>query len=37
MVVFDAKNRPLILFESEWSLRHTTEKERDLEYHDIAP
>jgi peptide chain release factor 3 len=37
MLVFDAKNRPLILFESEWSLRHTTEKERDLEYHDIAP
>jgi len=37
MLVFDAKNRPLLLFDSEWSLRHTMEKERALDYHDIAP
>jgi peptide chain release factor 3 len=37
MLVFDARLRPLILFESEWSLRHALAQERSLEYHDVAP
>ncbi|HUE95747.1 MAG TPA: EF-Tu/IF-2/RF-3 family GTPase, partial [Longimicrobiaceae bacterium] len=36
-LVYDAKERPLILFESEWSLRTTVEKEERLTFHDIAP
>jgi peptide chain release factor 3 len=37
MLVFDARHRPLILFESEWSLRHALAQEQSLEYHDVAP
>jgi peptide chain release factor 3 len=37
MLVYDAKQRPLILFDSEWSLRHTMSRETSLEYHDVAP
>jgi peptide chain release factor 3 len=36
-LVYDAKNRPLILFDNEWTLRNTTGKEKGLEYLDIAP
>jgi peptide chain release factor 3 len=36
-LVFDSKDRPLILFESEWSLRTLIEKEPTLSFHDIAP
>jgi peptide chain release factor 3 len=36
-LVFDSKDRPLILFESSWSLRTVTEKEPTLTFHDIAP
>ena len=36
-LVFDSKERPLILFESEWSLRTAVEKETSLTFHDIAP
>lgn len=37
MLVFDATHRPLVLFDSEWSLRHVVEREQTLEYHDVAP
>jgi peptide chain release factor 3 len=37
MMVFDAKHRPLILFDSEWAMRHVIGKEDALEYHDTAP
>ncbi len=36
-LVYDSKDRPLVLFESEWSLRTAIEKEADLRFHDIAP
>jgi peptide chain release factor 3 len=36
-LVRDSKERPLLLFDSEWNLRLTVEKEKDLEFHDIAP
>jgi peptide chain release factor 3 len=36
-LVYDAKNRPLLLFESEWTMRHTVERHPDLEFHDVAP
>jgi peptide chain release factor 3 len=36
-LVYDAKDRPLVLFESEWSLRTAIEKETAMRFHDIAP
>jgi peptide chain release factor 3 len=36
-LVFDAKNRPLLLFESEWTMRHTIERHAELQFHDVAP
>jgi peptide chain release factor 3 len=36
-LVFDSKGRPLVLFESEWSLRTAKEKETTLQFFDIAP
>jgi peptide chain release factor 3 len=37
LLVYDGSHRPLILFEADWSLRHTLETERSLEFHDVAP
>jgi peptide chain release factor 3 len=36
-LVYDSKQRPLLLFESEWSLRTAVEKEKTLTFHDVAP
>jgi peptide chain release factor 3 len=36
-LVYDVKNRPLLLFESEWTMRHTIERHSDLQFHDVAP
>ena len=37
-LVEDSKGRPLILFQSEWSLQRTVEKEKDaVEFHSSAP
>jgi len=36
-LVFDVKNRPLLLFDSEWTMRHTVSREETLEFHDVAP
>jgi len=36
-LVYDSRERPLVLFESQWSLRTATEKETKLAFHDIAP
>ncbi|MEX0912243.1 MAG: peptide chain release factor 3 [Gemmatimonadota bacterium] len=36
-LVYDSKERPLVLFESEWSLRTAVEKEPQVRFHDIAP
>ncbi|HSK18237.1 MAG TPA: peptide chain release factor 3 [Longimicrobiales bacterium] len=35
-LVFDSKNRPLLLFESEWTMRHTIDRHPDLQFHDVA-
>jgi peptide chain release factor 3 len=35
-LVYDAKNRPLLLFDSEWTMRHTIERHPDLQFHDVA-
>jgi peptide chain release factor 3 len=36
-LVYDSKNRPLLLFESEWTMRHTIERSETLQFHDVAP
>ncbi|HUF50665.1 MAG TPA: peptide chain release factor 3 [Longimicrobiales bacterium] len=36
-LVYDSKNRPLLLFESEWTMRHTIERHDSLQFHDVAP
>jgi peptide chain release factor 3 len=36
-LVYDSKNRPLLLFESEWTMRHTVDRHEDLQFHDVAP
>jgi peptide chain release factor 3 len=35
-LVYDSRNRPLLLFESEWTMRHTIERHDDLQFHDVA-
>jgi peptide chain release factor 3 len=37
LLVFDTKERPLILFGSRWSLQHSEEREEALTFHAIAP
>jgi peptide chain release factor 3 len=36
-VVFDSRERPMLLFESEWSLRTAIDKAPDVKFHEIAP
>jgi peptide chain release factor 3 len=36
-LVYDTKEQPLVLFESEWALRTAVEKEKEIRFHDIAP
>ena len=37
-LVIDARDRPLVLFQTEWSLQRTVEKEQGvLEFHSVAP
>jgi peptide chain release factor 3 len=36
-LVYDSKQRPLILFENDFNLRRTMEDEPGLEYHEVAP
>jgi peptide chain release factor 3 len=36
-LVYDSRNRPLLLFESEWTMRHTIERHSALHFHDVAP
>ncbi|HEY3934215.1 MAG TPA: peptide chain release factor 3 [Gemmatimonadales bacterium] len=35
--LYDAKGSSILLFEDEWSLRHTLEKSEGLEFLDVAP
>jgi peptide chain release factor 3 len=36
-MVFDSKERPMVLFDSEWTMRTTMEREKDLKFFDVAP
>jgi peptide subunit release factor RF-3 len=36
-LLYDAKSAPLILFDDQWSMRHTVEVEKKLQFHDVAP
>jgi peptide chain release factor 3 len=36
-LVFDAKEKPLILFDSEWTMKTTAEREKELRFYDVAP
>jgi peptide chain release factor 3 len=36
-LVYDVKGAPLVLFDSEWTLRTTAEREKTLRFHDVAP
>ncbi|MBA4156562.1 MAG: peptide chain release factor 3 [Gemmatimonadetes bacterium] len=36
-LVHDSKGRPLVLFDSEWTMRTTVEREKDLVFYDAAP
>jgi peptide chain release factor 3 len=36
-LVRDSKDRPLILFDSEWTMRTTVEREKNLQFHEVAP
>ncbi|MBB4636154.1 peptide chain release factor 3 [Longimicrobium terrae] len=37
MLVYDAKQKPLVLFDSEWTMRTTVDREKDLVFYDVAP
>jgi len=37
LLVYDAKDRPLILFQSDYALRSTVEREEVVGFHEIAP
>ena len=37
MLLFDAKGSPLILFEDSWGLRWALEREKDVQFHEVAP
>ena len=36
-LVYDSREQPLLLFESEWSLRTAQEKGEGVSFHEIAP
>lgn len=36
-LVHDSKGQPLILFDSEWTMRSTIEREKELRFHDVSP
>jgi len=36
-LVFDSKDKPLVLFDSEWTMKTTIEREKGLAFHDVAP
>jgi peptide chain release factor 3 len=37
MLVYDAKQAPLVLFDSEWTMRTTIDREKNIAFHDVAP
>jgi peptide chain release factor 3 len=36
-MVFDSKQKPLVLFDSEWTMKTTIEREKELRFYDVAP
>jgi peptide chain release factor 3 len=36
-LLYDAKGNPLILFDDEWTMRYTVERETALRFHEVAP
>jgi peptide chain release factor 3 len=36
-LVHDSKGQPLILFDNEWTMRNTIEREKELRFHDVSP
>jgi peptide chain release factor 3 len=36
-LVHDSKGQPMILFDNEWTMRSTIEREKDLVFHDVSP
>ncbi|HYH82763.1 MAG TPA: peptide chain release factor 3 [Longimicrobium sp.] len=36
-LVYDSKEKPLVLFDSEWTMKTTIDREKDLSFHDVAP
>ena len=37
MLVYDAKQKPLVLFDSEWTMRTTVDREKTIAFYDVAP
>jgi peptide chain release factor 3 len=37
LLLYDAKGNPLLLFDDSWSMRWTVEREKDLQFHEVAP
>jgi len=35
--VYDAKQKPLVLFDSEWTMRTTVDREKTIAFYDVAP
>jgi peptide chain release factor 3 len=36
-LVHDSKGQPMILFDNEWTMRNTVEREQELRFHDVSP
>ncbi len=36
-LVHDSKGQPMILFDNEWTMRNTMEREKELRFHDVSP
>jgi peptide chain release factor 3 len=36
-LLYDAKGNPLVLFEDEWSMRYTLDREPNVQFHEVAP
>jgi hypothetical protein len=37
MRIYDAKGKPLILFDDEWNLKWALQNETTLQFHEVAP
>jgi peptide chain release factor 3 len=37
LLLFDSRLQPLILFEDQWAMKWTLDREKKIEFHDVAP